>query len=522
MTKTDVIVVGGGVGGCAAALAAAKLGKQVILTEETCWLGGQFTSQAVPPDEHPWIEQGGSSRSYQQFRARVREYYRRNYPLTTQARFNERLNPGNGDVSRLCHEPKVALAVLYEMLAPYLSNGRVRLLLGYKPIGAETNGDIIKAVTVRNMGTDDLLVLEAPYILDATELGELLPLADVEYVVGAESQQDTQEPHALDGDADPGNQQALTYCFAVDLNLGADNTIPKPQDYSFWKSYEPSFWPAPLFSWTASHPVTLRPFHLSLFPGEDGAYPLFKYRQIVDKDNFLPGTYDSSISLVNWPQIDYWLGPIIDVPEEEVNEHLRQAKQLSLSFLYWMQTEAPRHDGGYGYPELRLRPDVVGTDDGLAMYPYVRESRRIKAEFTVVEQHVSQAVRKEQGAVKFADSVGIGAYRIDLHPSTKGVNYIDIGCWPFQIPLGALIPIRVNNLLPACKNLGVTHITTGCYRLHPVEWQIGESAGYLAAFCLERKTSPRAVLKDKEKLAEFQALLIKEGIELDWPIIRAL
>jgi len=47
------------------------------------------------------------------------------------------------------------------------------------------------------------------------------------------------------------------------------------------------------------------------------------------------------------------------------------------------------------------------------------------------------------------------------------------------------------NLLPACKNLGVTHITNGCYRLHPVEWNIGEAVGALAAFCV-RKNACRA------------------------------
>src|SRR5439155_18948690 len=82
----------------------------------------------------------------------------------------------------------------------------------------------------------------------------------------------------------------------------------------------------------------------------------------------------------------------------------------------------------------------------------------------------------------FSDSVGVGSYRIDLHPSSGGDNYLDVSSLPFQIPLGALIPRRVENLLPACKNLGVTHITNGCYRLHPVEWNIGEAAGALAAF----------------------------------------
>src|SRR6266567_3020979 len=77
--RCDVAVIGGGVGGCAAALAAARNGMRVILTEETDWIGGQLTSQAVPPDEHAWIESFGCTRAYRDYRERVRDYYRRNY-----------------------------------------------------------------------------------------------------------------------------------------------------------------------------------------------------------------------------------------------------------------------------------------------------------------------------------------------------------------------------------------------------------------------------------------------------------
>ena len=115
----DVVIVGGGLGGCAAALAALRAGRTVILTEPTDWIGGQLTSQAVPPDEHPWIEQFGANASYRALRDGIRDYYRRHYPMTAEARAGRHLNPGNGNVSRLCHEPRVALAVLTDMLAPY-------------------------------------------------------------------------------------------------------------------------------------------------------------------------------------------------------------------------------------------------------------------------------------------------------------------------------------------------------------------------------------------------------------------
>jgi hypothetical protein len=189
---------------------------------------------------------------------------------------------------------------------------------------------------------------------------------------------------------------------------------------------------------------------------------------------------------------------------------INEAKQLSLSFFYYLQTEK-------GFSGLKLRGDISGTTDGLAKLPYVRESRRIKAEFTILEQHVSAACRLNQThAEKFADSVGIGFYRIDLHPSVGGDNYVDVEALPFQIPLGALLPQRVENLLAACKNIGTTHITNGCYRLHPVEWNIGEAAGSLAAFCIANNLTARAVRNERKKMAEFQNSLVKNGVELEW------
>ncbi|MEK8131561.1 FAD-dependent oxidoreductase [Paenibacillus filicis] len=516
--KADCIIIGGGTGGFAAALAAARLGKQVILTEETDWIGGQLTSQAVPPDEHPWIESFGCTRSYRQFRDGIRAYYRRHFPLTAAAYTNPLLNPGNGGVSRLCHEPRAALAVLQEMLAPFVHSGRVKILTRHRIESAETDGDFVRSVTVVSLQSGLRTVLTAPYFVDATECGDVLPLTGTEYVTGAESQAQTGEPHALEGDADPLDMQGFTHCFAMDYRPGEDHTIDKPAQYAFWRDYKPDFWPDRLLSWSGVRPHTLEPVQYELFPGTD-RYSLFHYRQIAEQAYFVPGTYDSSITLVNWPQNDYWLGPVFEVDDAERDRHLEGAKQLSLSLLYWLQKEAPRPDGGQGYPGLRLRPDVVGTEDGLAMYPYIRESRRIRAEFTVLEQHLA-ATRPGGTAEAYADSVGVGCYRIDLHPSTSGRNYIDVSSLPFQIPLGSLIPERMENLLPACKNLGVTHITNGCYRLHPVEWNIGEAAGSLVSYCLDQGVSPRAVRNREQELAAFQTLLKQQGVELAWPVTR--
>ncbi len=522
----DLVVIGAGLGGCAAALAAARQGLRVILTEETDWIGGQLTAQAVPPDENYLIETVGGTKSYQQFRQRVRDYYARNFPLTDAARANQVLNPGNGSVSRLCHEPRVALAVLTEMLAPFMAGRRIELLLRHIPTNASVTGDRVEAVRVRSLDTGHELVLRAPLFVDATELGDLLPLTKTEYVTGAEAQRDTGEPRAKP-EAQPHNHQSFTCCFAMEYLAGEDHTIDRPRDYAFWRDHVPPLtppWSGKLLSLFYSQPRTLKPFNMGFDPSKGTG--LFKYRRIVDRTNFAPGTYPGDVTLVNWPQNDYMLGNLVDVPPAEAARHLDAAKQLSLSWLYWLQTECPRPDGGTGWKGLRLRPDIVGTEDGLAKYPYIRESRRLRAEFTVTELHVGTEARMKASGAKsaaetkaeqFPDSVGIGFYNIDLHPSSGGDNYIDFPARPFQIPLGSLLPRRVENLLPACKNLGVTHLTNGCYRLHPVEWNIGESVGELAAFCAAGKHAPRAVRHTPALLADFQARLVAAGIRLAWP-----
>lgn len=534
--KADIVIIGGGLGGTAAALAALKSGQSVVLTEETDWIGGQVTAQAVPLDEHPWIESFGCTRAYRNYREAVREYYRRHYPLTEAARSRPDLNPGSAMVSRIAHEPRVSLAVIESMLAPFVSGGRLSVLLRHKPVGADVHGDRVRSITVRNLESGSDITISGSIFLDATEMGELLPLTRTEYVTGFESKKDTGEMHAPE-QAQPLNMQACTVCFAMDHLPGADHTIDKPAEYDFWRVYEPKLkpaWPGRLLAWEQPNPQTLKLRKMILDPEaaeqKGGLFNFMIYRRIIDKRNFIPGTYSSDITLVNWPMNDYFLGPLYEVGEKEAARNLERARQLSLSLLYWLQTEAPRPDGGQGWRGLRLRRDVVGTDDGLAKYPYIRESRRIRAEFTILEHHVGAEARaqltgkkpEELTAEPFRDSAGIGAYRIDLHMSTGGDNYIDISSLPFQIPLGALIPKRVENLLAAGKNIGTTHITNGCYRLHPVEWNIGEAAGSLAAHALQTGNPPRRIRNDGGLLADFQAKIRQQGIETDWPKLRPL
>jgi hypothetical protein len=187
-----------------------------------------------------------------------------------------------------------------------------------------------------------------------------------------------------------------------------------------------------------------------------------------------------------------------------------------------VQTECPRDDRkGKGYPNLRVATEVFGTFDGTAPQPYIRESRRIVAKTTVRQQDI--VVNGRARANLFDDSVGIGSYGLDMHTVDNMAGYPLHGDMtndkrpsPFQIPLGALISTTFANVLPACKNLGVTHITNSAYRVHPVEWNVGEAAGALAAFCLKHAVAPSNVLSQKRLLRGFQHALLDAGVPLYW------
>lgn len=519
----DLLVVGGGLGGVAAALTAARLGRRVVLTERSDWLGGQLTTQAVPPDEHPWINSELASRSYRELRDAIRDHYRRRYPLTPQAAADPDLNPGRGNVSTLCHEPRVAALVIEELLSPYIAAGTLIVLRRFAPVRVERAGRTITAVVFADE-TGAQHELTAELVADATEEGDLLALAEMDFRVGAEARSETGELHAPEEEC-ASDQQAVTWCVALEYRPGERHTIDRPAGYEHWRDTVDPRWPGPQLSWRDVVPDSGAIRERPLFAQSpeaavtEPADDLWHYRRILSLHNLLPSFAGGEITLVNWPQIDYWERPLLGVSSGERDRALAEARELTRSFVYWMQTEAPRHDGGVGYPELKPRGDVTGTADGLAKEAYIRESRRIRPLFTVTEEHIGVEMRgPHAGSARFDDSVGIGHYRIDLHPSTSGRGYVDIDCFPFQIPLGALIPVDVDNLVAAGKNIGTTHISNGAYRLHPVEWSIGEAVGALVEVSRAAGVHPAAVRSDADRLRELQALLRDRlGVPLEWP-----
>ena len=511
--ECEVLVVGGGTGGVAAAWAAARQGRSVCLLEETDWIGGQLTAQGVSAlDEHDHIEAFGGTRTYYRLRETIRDHYRR------LARGGPaHLNPGSCWVTRLAFEPRVALRTLETFLAPEIEAGRLQIFLRTKAAAAEVRDDRVVSVLAVNLEDGRAMRFSPEIVLDATELGDLLPLTGAEYVLGAEAKHATGEPHAQPVEPKAHCVQSFTYTFALERRPAAEqHVISKPDKYEHYRDGQPytlriQVHGGEIYS-EESGWLDYEVFERA--PGTKGS--LWTYRRLIDRDQF-HGGFPNDVSMFNWPGNDYRDTSILDRSPAEVAEALQDAKRVSLGFLYWLQTEAPHPAGRPGFPELQLRPDVMGSADGLSKHPYIRECRRIKALKTVVEQEVSADYQAGPRAAHFPDSVGVGWYPIDIHRA--GEEDVGVSCRtkPFQIPLGALIPLAPRNLLAAGKNIGTTHITNGCYRLHPVEWNIGEAAGALAAFVLEVKHPPRAIHEELSLVRQFQGRLLEEGVPLDWP-----
>ena len=512
----DILVVGGGTGGVAAALAAARAGRQVVLLEETDWLGGQLTSQGVSAlDEHEYIETFGGTASYMELREMLRNYY---CAQSDEAGRYPAFNPGQCWVTRLAFEPRAALQVVERMLQPHVLSGRLKVHLRSKAVAAEVKGDLIVAVVAMDLDDASLIRFRPQLVIDSTELGDVLPLCGAEHVVGAETSAETGEPQAQPLEPKLHCVQSCTYTFACELrDEGENHVIPRPERFGHYR---------------ITQPYTLRIevhggeiygessgwLDYSIFdtlPGTKGG--LWTYRRLLDRSLF-QGSVAHDLTMFNWPSNDYRDCSLLQGSAHDLARALQDAKRVSLGFLHWLQTEAPASRSRLGAPEIRLRPDVMGSADGLSKFPYIRESRRIRALKTIVEQEVSADHQPGPRAAFFSDSVGVGWYPIDIHRS--GPDDVGASCRtrPFQIPLGALLPQRVGNLIAGAKNIGTTHITNGCFRLHPIEWNVGEAAGTLAAMAMELGVAPASVHRDADLMRRLQRRLLEAGVPIAWLI----
>lgn len=508
----DVVVVGASFGGVSAALAAASDPKvRVVVLERTLWVGGQATSQGVTR----WDEQGvalietcGSNKSYRDLRNAIREWYRKNSTLSTYGSAQQLFNPGFAQTGYpFTCDPHLANEILLEMLRAL--SPRLDLRLGAVVSAVSVESGAVRGLTAEWNGQTDTYT--AKVYIDATDLGDLLPLARLSWKIGAESHSDTGEPSAP-AVAHPEWIQPITVPIALERRPdGQNHQIAMPANYAAIAKSQ-------TFK-VADGDIT---GVFTVEPG--GSETLWGYRRYIDARNFNDADYADDRSTLNMGSNDYQAATIPTGNAQQDAQIIQAAREASLAYLYWLQTYATRDGEPHGstptgYPNLMIRTDAFGTADGTAPAPYIRESRRIDALTRVVQQDIDQN-SYPAGSVRarnFPDSCGIGWYGIDVHPASgPGTPQVNFGTLRFQIPLGALLPKALNNFVAGCKNIGVTHLTSGAFRVHPVEWAVGEAAGVLAAFCITQNVNPHDVWSQADRRASYQYRLLARGVPISW------
>lgn len=530
----DVVIVGGSFGGVAAALAAARDGGlRVAMIEATAWIGGQATSQGVTRwDENEFdrllTETTGSNKSYRDLRDLIREKYN---GARSQLGLEEAFfNPGFAGVGPPFTKPDGTYGlhcfaadpqIVREIFTELLRSAGVTVTFGAKVTAVDARGGSIHGITVASSsGVETLL---AKVYLDATDLGDLLPLCGVKWVIGAESKADTGE-QAAEESVHPEWIAPITVPIALELRPeNEDHSIPKPANYDYIRAHQ-------------GFRIVDGDINAT-FKGFADGDTLWNYRQFIDSRNFSDDR--PSRTTINVGSNDYLARAIPSgAPYSTEDEVIaNEARAVSIAYLYYLQNDAPRDDGkGTGYKNLMADSTTFGTSDGTAPAPYIRESRRLANPYVRVVQSDIDTATKGTRARLFPDSCAIGQYAADIHRGwysafrdrqnrpikskaetpNIGTDFKHIGTLPFQVPLGSLLPKELNNLVAACKNIGATHITSGAYRVHPIEWSIGEAAGVLAAFSVREGVAPADVWRDARRLAAFQARLLAQGAPIFW------
>jgi hypothetical protein len=469
--ETDVLIAGGGASGVMASIQAARMGADVIIVEETDWLGGMLTAAGVSAiDGNHRLPSG----LWGEFRSHLYNHYGGPGAVET------------GWVSNTLFEPHVGNQILHRMVE---AEPRITVIKGYYPVEVKKNGDRTPAfgdenrvtgVIFRNAG-GDMIDVRAKVTIEATEYGDLLPLAGADYRFGFEPRDQYGEPMAPETGHDM--IQDLTYVAILkDYGDGADKTVERTA------SYDPA-----LFDGTCRQ-LSGDPDADVVDCGPESGNDLYMLNY---------GRLPNDHYMINWPihGNDIYI-PILEMTREQRTAALELAKEMTLNWIHFIQTEG-------GYRQFGIAEDIFPTDDNLPMIPYIRESRRVNGVQTFTSNHIKNPFRQGEELYKYG--IAVGDYPLDLHHERKPVEFQtrteDLPKIPsYNVPWGTMVPELVDGLIVAEKSISVTHVANGATRLQPVVMLLGQAAGAAAALAADGDIQPRDL-----DIRDIQSALLESG-----------
>jgi hypothetical protein len=434
--NVDVIVIGGSTSGTSAGITAARLGVKTLIIEETPWIGGMFTSQGVGAcDGNNNLPSG----IWNEFREALRKHYGGAEALET------------GWVSNTLFEPSVGNMIFNQMAS---KEKNLEIIHGFYVTDIIKEGNLVKGAIFKNDKNEILEVL-AKVTIDATDIGETIKMAGADYRLGMDAKNETNETNAPLKANDI--VQDLTWVAVLkDYGANADKTIAKPSNYN---------------------PANFK-----------GSCVETVDKIKIDCDKMLTyGKLPNNKYMINWPTKgnDIYLN-VIEMSREDRNAALFKARNYTLQFVYYIQNEL-------GYKHLGLADDEFKTTDLLAYAPYHREGRRLKGISFFTYNDVAEPYKQKEALYK--TGISVGDYPVDHHHK-QNPNAPDLGFPPvpsYSIPLGALIPEKVNGFIVSDKAISVSNLINGATRLQPVVLLTGQGAGTLAALSVKDNKDVREV-----------------------------
>ena len=456
---TDVLVIGGGASGVCAGLQAARMGVNTVILEETPWLGGMLTSAGVSCVDGNYNLRSGIFGEFTDSLA---------------ARYGGYPSLQTGWVSNINFDPHVGQDIFTSMTEAESAYLTVERNAEWKSV--RTVNDRKEVIFVDEDGRKRLI--SAKVLIDATELGDVAKACGVPYRIGMDSSSETGESIAPENDNDV--IQDMTFvAFLKDYGPDADMTIDMPE------GYDPS-----LFADSCMNP-------LSDGVAETGQ-TVWSPEMMITYGRTPGGRY-----MINWPIYgNDWYANVIDASPEERRAAYDDARNFTLCFVYFIQTQL-------GMKNLGLADDVFPTEDRLPFFPYHRESRRICGEafFTMDAAAAPYGYEKPY----YRTGIAVGDYAVDhhhfRHPRWRSIP--DLHFYPipsFNVPMGVLLPEDSDDLIVAEKSVSVSNLINGATRLQPVVMQLGQAAGVIAALAAEKNVPVKAVT-----VREVQAVLLDAG-----------
>lgn len=543
----DLLIVGGTEAGCAAAVQAARSGiKNIVLVNDIDWLGGQFSAEAVGAIDE-WTTYKGKrvefprSGLFLEVLQMIRKHNLLKYGLA---------RPGNGFCASETIEPAAAAAIFEKWLKDH---PQITVIKSYQPVAVKVGNKTVRAVAFEHTAdSTDRLTVAARLTIDASDWGDVIRLSGAKWAAGPDLKSRFNEPNAPAGPLkdDRNEMNPLSWCLVL-REAGKDATIPKPAGYDERTYFGTTSLTAPEFAkvgWPkGAQQMRVPPFVDTDYP--EGIYSalvsVYTHRRLVDRrHNKLPEGTEAI--LINWPTQDY---PLYDFPKNvaerlEANEKgvstknivemtprqrqivFADAKRHALGMLYHLQTRSPV------FRDMKMT-DEFGTPDDLPPKPYVREGLRLEALYMLREGDIRMKGADPGWAKHMVPDAVFGfQFNIDFHP-TRRVFLNDDRSGPWAnvhtenrnwsthtdracFPLRGLIPIEMNGLIGASKNIGVSSIVSSALRLHGQMMLDGQAAGALAALCLKETCEPRDVARDFRRIRALQASLVRAGVLL-WP-----